>query len=120
MVSFGDTTYGLESGKGLYYFVPGSAGVSEQATVTVDVSIMPNPSTGNITIIANGAEKLTAKIYDVLGNLVAVANGSSGSAVWNGESNDGMRVSTGAYVIRITGIDSCGNEFVATKEAIIE
>ena len=119
MVSFGDTTYGLLSGNGLYYFVHGSAGVSVAPTANVEVAIMPNPSTGNVSIEANGARNLTAEIYDMLGNLVAVAKGGS-QAIWNGHFGDGTVAAAGVYIVRISGVDSQGKEFLESQKLSIQ
>ncbi|MFI5265083.1 MAG: hypothetical protein ACHQM6_11250, partial [Candidatus Kapaibacterium sp.] len=58
------------SGNGLYYFVPGSAGVSQSPTLNFALSITPNPSIGKGEIRFTLSERnmIRITIFDILGN----------------------------------------------------
>lgn len=119
MASFGDTTYGFFDGAGITYFVPGSAGVTEPPNPDVVISIMPNPSVGNVMIKANGARNFRTEIYDILGNLVWFSDGNS-DVNWNGRIVNGSAASAGVYIVRVSGIDAQGKEFLECQKLSIE
>jgi flagellar hook assembly protein FlgD len=64
--------------------------------------VWPNPVRetyqGDITI--DGLiEQSTVKITDVAGNLVFKTTSVGGRAIWNGKNKNGLRASTGVYLI---------------------
>jgi hypothetical protein len=81
-----------------------------------NVYVFPNPVRenyrGDITItglIANANVKIT----DVSGNLVFQTTSLGGQAIWNGENFNGVRVSTGVYLVFCTNED--GSKTYVTK-----
>ncbi len=117
MASFGDTTYGLNSGKGLYYFVPGSAGVSQAISPNNAFSIMPNPSTGKGEISFTMSERnmIQATIFNVLGQEIASPiQGTFDEGTHTG-SFDLSSFAPGTYYCRI---ESAG--MVETQKLVIE
>jgi hypothetical protein len=119
LVSFGDTTYGLNSGKGLYYFVPGNAGVEAQNVPNSNISIVPNPAKGVVSIEVNAPVVSRVEIFDRLGNLMRSLKGTPVST-WDGNDTAGIAVANGIYFIRITGRDEHGNLFQASKQVVME
>ncbi|HEX5316985.1 MAG TPA: FlgD immunoglobulin-like domain containing protein, partial [Candidatus Kapabacteria bacterium] len=96
-----------------------AASVSENNPVSIDFSILPNPSAGEVTLDIPGAAKVKAEVYNLLGGLVTTINGTSNLA-WNGRDASGSPVSSGAYIIRVSGTDVNGQPFVTSKEMVIQ
>jgi hypothetical protein len=117
MVSFGDTTYGLNSGNGLYYFVPGSAGVSATSVSNFAFSIMPNPSTGKgeISFTMSERNNVSVTIFNVLGQeVMSPVQGTFDMGEHTG-SFDLSSFSPGTYYCRIQS-----DGVVATQKLVIE
>jgi hypothetical protein len=119
LLSFGDTTYGLNSGDGLWYFVPTTDGVSVSQILKENISVSPNPAEGQVIIAVENAQNLTAEIYDVLGNLVWTDRGIS-EVRWNLKGTSAVAASSGIYIIKISGIDSQGGEFLESRKLVIQ
>ena len=115
MASFGDTTFCLQSGNGLYYFATGSASVSEKPGAGVNVAIYPNPSRGEFVIAVPGARTMISEIYDLVGNQVAKITGISETS-WKPAAG----LSSGIYFVRISGIDANGNPFQTSSQISLE
>jgi|GEM_PF-2206690 len=96
-----------------------ASSVAENAPVSIDFSIQPNPSAGDVTINVSGAGKVKAEIYNLLGSLVTTLDGTSNIS-WNGSDASGSQVSSGAYIVRVSGTDVNGQPFVASKEMVIQ
>jgi len=76
----------------------------------ITVSVAPNPAVKNaeITVKLDGATKINISVYDQNGNLVkTIADGSlkQGSTTysWNLQSQNGTKVKTGYYTIKVNG-----------------
>ena len=81
-----------------------------------DVYAYPNPVKpgyqGKIAI-TNLLENSDVKITDISGNVVFVTKSIGGQAIWNGNNLNGIRVSSGIYLVFAAGAD--GRKKVATK-----
>ena len=119
MVSFGDTTYGLNSGNGLFYFVSGSAGVKQPNANNARVCLYPNPSSGSVTIEASDATVAKVEIFDEEGKLINTLQGST-VGVWDGTASNGQPAANGTYIFRVTAKDKNGLLFTpAVKWEIV-
>ncbi len=89
------------------YSIGEANSVDENEFSDAFISVYPNPFSSNSTIIIEPAEagNISAKIYDVYGNVVANLIDSNISGVqqldWNGTSMDGNPVSAGMYFLRV-------------------
>ena len=97
-----------------------AAGVSTTvATAPMDFSIVPNPSSGPVTIQIDNSQTVKIEVFDILGNELVSLNGST-SISWSGRDQSGMQLPSGAYIVRVTGIDEQGKPFRASKEVVIQ
>ena len=78
------------------------------STTCISFEIFPNPfnSTAKITIQLPENDNITIAIYDITGRKVknytpGIIPKGSHSFVWDGTNNDGYRVSSGLYFIRL-------------------
>ncbi len=117
MVSFGDTTYGLLSGNGLYYFVPGSAGVTPDIATNNAFSITPNPSTGKgeISFTVSERNNVQVTIFNVLGQEIATPVQGVFDAGTHTGSFDLSSLPPGTYYCRIQS-----EGIVETQTIVIE
>lgn len=86
-----------------------------------DIYIYPNPVKsgyeGLISII-NLVSEANVKITDISGNLVYETTAEGGSATWNGRNFDGVKVSTGYYLVFVTNDD--GSETIVSKILVLK
>ena len=76
----------------------------------VNISVSPNPSTGEVFINATGIKSSTIEIFDVLGNRVHEQIGNE--CHWSA-------INTGTYFARVTGYSEDGEPFVESKQILI-
>ena len=99
----------IATSKGLLSYRGTAVDGSENFT---NVSIYPNPVradyTGNIAI-SGLLDNSTVKITDVSGTLVNELKSEGGQVLWDGNSFDGRRASTGVYLIFLSGEDEEGD-----------
>lgn len=102
----------------------------EDEMIPVDFSMDQNyPNPFNPTTMINFGlpvtAKVTLKVYDVLGREVAVLRNSTEmnagyhKVMWNGLNDNGVRVSSGIYIYRISASGIEGRDFVNTKKMIM-
>lgn len=72
----------------------------ESERIHSEVIIHPNPFYG-ATTISTAEKPISLKIYSQSGRLVRDLVPISGSLVWNGRDNDGIRVQNGVYFLRM-------------------
>jgi len=81
-----------------------------------NVYVFPNPVrpeySGEITITGL-AYDVNVKITDISGNIVFETNSLGGQAIWNGQTFDGRKVSSGVYLVFSTNND--GSQTFLTK-----
>lgn len=80
----------------------------EGSTAFSNVVVYPNPvrETYEGPVAIKGLlENTTVKISDMSGNLVFETESLGGQAIWDGTNFDGMRVSTGVYIIFLSSAD---------------
>ncbi len=95
------------------------AGVSNTATPpSVDFSLIPNPASGEVTVLLPENENATVEIYDVLGNVV-LQKVMSGQFVWSGETSEG-KVPYGIYFVRVSERTLNGVEIVSTQRLVFQ
>jgi hypothetical protein len=87
--------------------------LSEAAEV-LRTSVSPNPfnATAHIDIYLESRARMEIKIYDVQGSLVRtlfddIAAAGPNRFAWNGLNNNGVAVSSGLYLCKITALRSC-------------
>jgi len=111
----GEVFFGTD--KGLASF---KSGVISGAKPFVDVYAYPNPvrpendDKVTITGLSNNA---TVKITDLSGNLIYQARAVGSTLVWNCRAGNGVRVSTGIYLVIVSTTD--GAQSIVTKIAVI-
>jgi hypothetical protein len=99
---------------------PAAASVAAAAPASLDFSIVPNPSSGDIRVILpNAAQAITVDVFDILGNHVAQLS-SAQNYSWKGMDESGTSVAAGIYVVRVNGIDAAGHEIRGTRQVIIQ
>lgn len=95
-----------------------TASVNEVSIKAPELSILPNPATSSVRIIATNAIIRETAIYDMLGNVVArVIN--TNNWIWDLRSSSGERVADGTYFVRTEGITGNGSVFVKTEKMIV-
>jgi len=95
------------------------AGITSPATSDLfTISIMPNPSSGSISITIPGSDRTDIEIFDALGNLIASQSNIS-SWKWDGLTESGTPVPSGNYFIRALAQGSNGAVKVSTKNVMI-
>lgn len=92
---------------------PASVARGEHSGVTITVS--PNPTRGIVRVEVKDAASARIEILNVLGQTVATGEGTS--FFWNGET---AGASAGIYIVRVSGTNANGREFVETRQIIIE
>jgi hypothetical protein len=96
------------------------AAVAAKTPASVDFSIVPNPSSGDIRVILpNNATSVSVEIFDLLGNRVAQLT-SAQNFSWKGEDASGTVVPAGVYVVRVSGTDAEGHEVRGTRQVVIQ
>jgi hypothetical protein len=94
-----------------------SAAVHAMDNSTVNVSIVPNPVSTNLTARIVGTNAAMIEVYDMLGTMVTSASVTN-QWNWNTMSN-GQPVAAGVYILRFNGIGTDGNPFVISKRVVI-
>lgn len=84
--------------------------VKQKRFTPIDISISPNPSTGEVFISTTGVKSSTIEIFDVLGNRVREQRGNE--CHWSA-------INTGTYFARVTGYSEDGEPFVESKRILI-
>ncbi len=81
-----------------------------------NVSVLPNPSNGNITITVNGADdNINIMVYNILGQTVKSYTSTDVAAVFN-KNMDLNDLSGGTYLVKIqTGSKIATKKLVITK-----
>jgi hypothetical protein len=92
---------------------PASVARAEESGVTISVS--PNPTRGIVRVEVKDAASANVEILNVLGQTVATGEGTS--FYWNGET---AGVSAGIYIVRVSGTNAAGREFVETRQIVVE
>ncbi len=81
-----------------------------------DVYVFPNPVrpgySGKITVTGL-ADDVNVKFTDISGNAVYETKSLGGQAIWDGNTFDGRRVSSGVYLVYCTNVD--GSQTFVTK-----
>ncbi len=89
---------------------------TEGSPTNNDILVYPNPVRPDYTGvigIKGLVENANVKITDISGRLIFQTIADGGQAVWDGNSFDGRRASTGVYLVFVTGQD--GVETAVTK-----
>ncbi len=84
-----------------------------------NVDVMPNPSRGRVTVLTSPLIKGLVEVFDLLGRSIA-RSPLSDRWVWNGLVEGGMIAPNGAYIIRVSGLDSHMREVVSSKRVILQ
>lgn len=92
-----------------------SVDATENHGVTIAVS--PNPSRGMVKIEVADAASARIDILNIMGATVASFEGLTWT--WNGQL-DGTNVSSGTYLVRVSGTNVGGERFVTTRQIVIE
>lgn len=96
------------------------AAVAATTPASVNFSIVPNPSSGDIRVILpNNTGAMSVEIFDLLGNRVAQLS-SSQNFSWKGVDASGTVVPAGVYVVRVSGTDTEGHEIRGTRQVVIQ
>ena len=98
---------------------PPAASVAESNPVAINFALLPNPSDGEVLFRIPGAATANVEIYDVLGNLITTMKGTT-NLTWNGNGAAGSPVASGQYIVRVTGTDSQGQPYRASRELVIQ
>jgi hypothetical protein len=81
-------------------------GTATEAAEETDLVLFPNPvppGYGGTIAIRGVPENSIVRITELNGRLVHTAKASGGQAVWNGRDYTGKRISTGVYLVLVTG-----------------
>ncbi len=88
-----------------------NAAVRDTKHTPVNITVSPNPSSGDVHIITTGVESPSIEIFDVLGNRVNEIQNSN-EYHWSATTN-------GSYFARISGYTDNGKPFVETKKVVV-
>lgn len=103
----------ISTAKGLISY---KAEATEGALTYKDIYAYPNPVApgyqGKIAI-TNLIENSDVHISDLAGNVVFATKAIGGQAIWDGNNLDGIRVSSGVYIVFVAGLE--GRKKAATK-----
>jgi len=126
LVSYGDTTYALTSGNGIFIFTRTPATTVEEGRKVLQTFALnqnyPNPFNPSTSISYQipVISRITLKVYDILGReLATVASGietlGQHQVTWNAD-----RYASGVYFYRleVTPLEG-GKSFVATKKLVL-
>lgn len=95
------------------------AEVPEEATPKlVGFSLIPNPASGDVTILLSQNENATIEIYDVLGRMI-LSQQAMGQYVWSGGMPSGMAAS-GVYIVRVMEQEVDGSFNVSSKRLVFQ
>ncbi len=118
LVSFGDTTYGLNSGRGLIGMSPANSSVLSAPAAASDwISIVPNPASDRIEFNMDAIQS-DVEIFDVKGSKVFTLHGSN-KIVWDLLSTGFSHLGNGTYEAKITGLRSNGYSFAVMKQFVL-
>jgi hypothetical protein len=84
-----------------------------------NIDVMPNPSRGRVTVSTSPLIKGLVEVFDLLGRSIA-RSPLSDRWVWNGLVDGGMIAPSGAYIIRVSGLDAHMREVVSSKRVILQ
>lgn len=99
----GEVFFGTESG-----IISFRGTATKGAETHENVKVFPNPVRPNYDgyiTISGLVEDAAVKITDIAGNLVYEMTSLGGTAVWDGKTPDGEKVSTGVYLVFSTNVD---------------
>jgi hypothetical protein len=89
-----------------------ASGVANSLPSDVSITITPNPATDHLTIATSGVRSAEIGIYDLLGKEIASAK----STTWKWNASGAV---AGSYIVRIAGVSTSGEQFVASKRVIV-
>jgi hypothetical protein len=92
---------------------PVTAGVSETHPQIADLSINPNPASGQVTISLGQAREAKIEIFDLLGNRLTSFDNNA-SHTW-----DPADQPNGVYFVRASGVDANGSQFTISQRLVI-
>ncbi len=120
LVSYGDTTYALTEGRGLFVITKGSATSTVKNAVTASSFSLsqnyPNPfnPTTNIEFRISNPEVVKLSVFDILGREVAVLMNERKDAGAHKVKFDGANLASGVYFYRLRAGD-----FVQTRRLLL-
>jgi len=117
LVSFGDTTYGLNSGQGLIGMTAEQASVAVPGPVTMDVTIIPNPATDDVEFDVNGTQA-RLEIYDIKGEKICSLHGAN-SIRWDLRASGFGTVPDGIYLVKGSGKTVDGETVNFSKQFVV-
>lgn len=86
-------------------------------STSTSIMIEPNPSTGPVSIRVNGTPRQAhIEVVNELGKIVAVSNSTSWR--WDAAENS-PPVPNGVYIVRVTGLDAEGKQFLLKSNLIL-
>jgi hypothetical protein len=84
--------------------------IPENQAAILSIGISPDATSSSATITYKNSEGNEAKIeiYNILGQRIWSKNvyGKEGSAIWDGKTNSGIKVSSGVYFVRMVNTAS--------------
>jgi hypothetical protein len=90
-----------------------AASVSATLPADVAINVSPNPASSYVTVNMAGVRSADIQVIDLLGNIITTAKAAS-SYRWDASSS-----LSGSYIVRISGISTGGEQFVASKRIIV-
>ena len=81
----------------------------------VEVSIVPNPSSGPVEISVSGTAKASIEVYDLLVGKQIIETTDGPAYDWNPEN-----LPNGVYIARVSGVDANGQTFVISKRISLQ
>jgi hypothetical protein len=118
LVSFGDTTYGLNSGLGLIGMSPALASVASAPQVTQQFSIVPNPAINRVEFDVDAINS-TIEIYNVNGEKIFTLRGED-KIVWDLQASGFRSLPNGTYLAKASGRSPSGMLFTDSKHFVID
>ena len=88
---------------GLLYWAPGTGTSSARPAPSggLGLRVVPNPSSGTLTVRSSSAEAGTVVVYDARGRAVRHLRAPGGEAEWDGRGEDGAAVPAGVYLVQL-------------------
>lgn len=94
-----------------------AASVNRAQNGAVEISVSPNPTRGMVRIEVKDAVSAQIDVLTIMGDVVASTNATSWT--WNGQI-DGSNASTGTYIVRVTGMNHKGEQFVESRQIVVQ